>query len=199
MSIFSGLSRPMKAAGVALIGVAVIAAVIGVVSLSGGGQNQAGPSSSTSAPAPTTHPASPPPSTPPPSSTTPPPTSTATSPPPSSTPGPSEPGKGDQQASNKWVTVRVFNNSTIKGLAARAADDFRAQGWNVTDVSNYSQGIIPETTAYFRPGTDEEAAAKQLAAEFGLRAEPRFQGIADATPGVIVIVTNNYHAGQKGS
>jgi hypothetical protein len=88
----------------------------------------------------------------------------------------------------------VYNNSTIHGLAASAAADFRAAGWNVADVSNYSAGIIPVTTAYYRPGTDEETAAKALAAEFGMRAEARFDGIKDSSPGVIVIVTNNYKA-----
>ena len=212
MSVFSGMSRPMKAAGVALIGVAIIAAVIGGVSaLSGGGSNEAGPSGTTTPPG-TSGSASPPtsPSSPPPTSTSTNPTSPAppsTSPTPgqptSGQPGqPGQPGQGqpgDQQASNKWVTVRVFNNSTIKGLAARAKDDFTGAGWNVTEVSNYSQGIIPAPTAYYRPGTDEEAAAKQLAQEFGFKAEPRFAGIQDATPGVIVIVTNNYESGHKGS
>ena len=192
MSVFSGLSRPMKAAGVALVGVALVAAVIGVISLSGGGgENQAGPSGSTSAPPPSTGPSSTAPSTSPsgpPSSTSTPPSSA-----PSSTTGATEPKpSGDQQASNKWVTVRVFNNSTIKGLAKRAADDFRQAGWNVTEATNYSQGVIPETTAYFRPGTDEEAAAKQLAAEFGFKSAPRFEGIQDATPGLIAIITNDY-------
>jgi hypothetical protein len=207
MSVFSGMSRPMKAAGVALVGVAIIAAVIGGISaLSGDGANEAGPSGTptqpgtsggTSAP-----PTSPSPSTPPSSTTNP----TSPTPPPGTTPGQPTPGQptagqpgGDQQASNKWVTVRVFNNSTIKGLAARAKDDFSGAGWNVTEVSNYSQGVIPATTAYFRPGTDEEAAAKQLAQEFGFKAEPRFAGIQDASPGVIVIVTNNYESGHKGS
>jgi len=95
--------------------------------------------------------------------------------------------------------VRVLNNSLIKGLADRAAADFRGSGWNVTEVSNYSGGVIQTTTAYFRPGTDEEAAAKQLAQEFAIRAEPRFEGIKDATPGVIVIVTKEYQSGHKGS
>ena len=81
----------------------------------------------------------------------------------------------------------------------RAAEDFRGSGWNVNEVSNYSQGIIPTTTAFYRPGTDEEAAAKQLAQEFGIKAEPRFAGIESATPGVIVIVTKEYQAGHKGS
>ncbi|WP_410613846.1 LytR C-terminal domain-containing protein [Amycolatopsis sp. lyj-109] len=207
MSVFSGMSRPMKAAGVALIGVAIIAAVIGGISALGGGNgsNEAGPSGTPTQPGSS----SAPPSTS--SSATPPSTSTSASssspvPPSPSSPAPGQPTSaapgqpgGDQQASNKWVTVRVFNNSTIKGLADRAAEDFRGSGWNVNEVSNYSQGIIPTTTAFYRPGTDEEAAAKQLAQEFGIKAEPRFEGIQSASPGVIVIVTKEYQAGHKGS
>ncbi|MBE8524188.1 LytR C-terminal domain-containing protein [Amycolatopsis sp. H6(2020)] len=197
----------MKAAGVALIGVAIIAAVIGGISALGGGDgsNEAGPSGTPTQPGSS----SAPPSTS--SSATPPSTSTSASPSSPTPPSPSSPAPGrptsaapgqpggDQQASNKWVTVRVFNNSTIKGLADRAAEDFRGSGWNVNEVSNYSQGIIPTTTAFYRPGTDEEAAAKQLAQEFGIKAEPRFEGIQSASPGVIVIVTKEYQSGHKGS
>ncbi|WIV60377.1 LytR C-terminal domain-containing protein [Amycolatopsis nalaikhensis] len=209
MSVFSGLSRPMKAAGVALIGVAIVAAVIGGISaLSGDGSNEAGPSGTSSTPpgtsggtsAPpsgTSSPSAPPSTSANPSSPTPPsPTSPGAGQPTQGQPG--QPG-GDQQASNKWVTVRVFNNSTIKGLADRAAEDFRGSGWNVNEVGNYSQGVIPTTTAFYRPGTDEEAAAKQLAQEFGIKAEPRFEGIQSASPGVIVIVTKEYESGHKGS
>jgi len=211
MSVFSGMSRPMKAAGVALVGVAIIAAVIGGITALGGGNgsNEAGPSGTSPTPSGSS---SAPPSTSSsassstssssasPSSPTPPaPSSPAPGQPTSAGPGqPGQPG-GDQQASNKWVTVRVFNNSTIKGLADRAAEDFRGSGWNVNEVSNYSQGIIPTTTAFYRPGTDEEAAAKQLAQEFGIKAEPRFPGIESASPGVIVIVTKEYQSGHKGS
>ncbi|MER6765395.1 LytR family transcriptional regulator, partial [Amycolatopsis sp. NPDC000746] len=47
MSVFSGLSRPLKAAGVALIGIAVVAAVIGGVTvLNTSGDQNAGPSTS---------------------------------------------------------------------------------------------------------------------------------------------------------
>ncbi|WP_410637023.1 LytR C-terminal domain-containing protein [Amycolatopsis sp. lyj-346] len=211
MSVFSGMSRPMKAAGVALIGVAIIAAVIGGITALGGGDgsNEAGPSGTstqpgtsggTSAPPSTSSSPAPPSTSASPSSPVPPsPGSPTAGQPTSSAPGgPGRPG-GDQQASSKWVTVRVFNNSTVKGLADRAAEDFRAGGWNVNEVSNYSQGIIPTTTAFYRPGTDEEAAAKQLAQEFGIKAEPRFEGIQSASPGVIVIVTKEYQAGQKGS
>ncbi|MFI5584334.1 LytR C-terminal domain-containing protein [Amycolatopsis sp. NPDC051758] len=207
MSVFSGMSRPMKAAGVALVGVAIIAAVIGGISaLSGGdGSNEAGPSGTATQPGtsggtsqPPTSPSSPPPSS---TSTNPSPTPPSPTTPPPGQPTSGQPGQpgGDQQAGNKWVTVRVFNNSLIKDLAERAAADFRGSGWTVNEVGNYSQGTIPVTTAFYRPGTDEEAAAKQLAQEFGIKAEPRFPGIAGASPGVIIIVTKEYESGHKGS
>jgi hypothetical protein len=211
MSLFSGLSRPLKAAGLALVGLAIVAAVIGgitVLNNGGSGDNTAQPptSSGPSSGVPTSTPGAPIPPTSSSSSAPESPSSPASSSPPASAPPASQGGQppaggqpGDQQASAKWVVVRVYNNSLIKGLAERAAEDFRNGGWNVADVSNYPQGIIPETTAYFRPGTDEETAAKALAKQFGMRAEARFQGIQDSTPGVIVIVTNNYkNADGKG-
>ena len=90
------------------------------------------------------------------------------------------------------TAVRVYNNSTVTGLAARAANDFRADGWQVGQVSNYPSGVIATSTVYFRPGTNEQSAASSLGSQFGLRVEPRFAGIDDATPGLIVIVTNDY-------
>ena len=74
------------------------------------------------------------------------------------------------------VTVRVYNNSMITGLAQRAADELRLLGWNVTEVGNYPYGMIPESTVYFRPGTDEEGAAQSLAAQFEVRTLPSLRG-----------------------
>ena len=88
--------------------------------------------------------------------------------------------------------VRVYNNSTITGLAARAANDFRADGWQVGQVANYSSGNIPTSTVYYRPGTAEQTAARRSPRSSACAAEPRFSGIDDATPGLIVIVTNDY-------
>ncbi|MFC3454617.1 LytR C-terminal domain-containing protein [Amycolatopsis speibonae] len=211
MSLFSGLSRPMKAAGLALVGVAVIAAVIGGITLtSGGGDSDTAtppgttPTTSDGATPPSSEPPGTPPASSPPASSAPPSSAPASSAPPGSQPGqpgqtgqpgPGQPG-GDQQASHKWVMVRVFNNSTIQGLAEQAAKDFRASGWNVSEVKGYP-GRLPETVAYYRPGTDEEAAAKALALEFGFRAEPRFKEIENIGPGVIVILTKDYKANGK--
>lgn len=195
MNVFSGLSRPLKAAGLVLIGVAIAAAMIGAVTvLNKGDSNESANPAPASSVSPTSAPSNLPPpaptsgsssgSVPAPDSSVPATTTSASS---SST----QPGE-DKQAVAKWVTVRVLNNSTTHGLAARAADDLRDAGWNVVEVNNYSDGIIPVTTAYYRPGTDEETAAKAIAIEFGMRAEMRFEGIGQASPGVIVIVTNNY-------
>lgn len=187
-------ARPGRVAGLALLGVAAVALVIGVISLFGSngdgqaddGDNQpptsetsettgseiAPPGESTTAPAPTTT-----------TTTTAPPGGTTTT---SPTPGP-----------EKSVPVRVYNNSTIKGLAAEAAEDLAAAGWTVAEVGNYSAGRIPTTTVYYTPGTAEEAAARALGEEFGMRVEDRFDGIRDANPGVIVIVTNDYRSAGK--
>jgi hypothetical protein len=99
--------------------------------------------------------------------------------------------------SHAAVPVRVLNNSTITGLADRAAGDMRAKGWNVVEVGNYPNGVIPVSTVYFRPGTDEEPAADAVASELGIRSQPRFDGIEQASPGLIVIATNNW--GQNAS
>lgn len=208
VSVVDGLSRPARAAGIALVAVGVIAAGIGTVTLLTGddGDQTAAPGPSSSAPRQPGPPggtsATPPepsasPSVPPSRSTSrPAPPSASASPgsPPPPGAGDGTGGPGDQRVFDKSVGVRVYNNSTIEDLAHRAAADLRRQGWNVVQVNNYSSGIIPATTAYYRPGTGEEAAAKALATEFGMRAEPRFDGIKDASAGVIVIVTKNYHA-----
>lgn len=195
MSFLQGLSRPTRLAGVVLIGVGLVAGVIGVVTAtSGGGQTQnAAPSTSASAaPGPGPGPGSAPPPAPSvsTSSAAPAPPASGTTPVPVPPPGPAGPKPGQTDA--KWVPVRVYNNGTIQGMAARAADEFRADGWNVTQVAPYASGIIPTTTAYYTPGTDEETAAKALAAAFGMQAQERFEGIKSSSPGVIVILTNDY-------
>lgn len=109
--------------------------------------------------------------------------------------GGSQSGAGEQESQ---ITVRVYNNSMIQGLASRAADDFRRAGYVVAEVGNYPSGIIPTTTVYYEPGTPEQAQAEQIAAAFGARAEPRFSGIEDAAPGLIAIITDDYKGPQGG-
>ncbi|MGP4019446.1 LytR C-terminal domain-containing protein [Saccharopolyspora sp. 5N708] len=187
-----------KIIGFGLIGVGAIAGVVGIATLVSGGDT-----ANSARPLPPEQGTNPPITSPAPI----PPVDSAVLPPPANTPPPVVPdtqqlappqttpnqdvpvGSGD--AATK-IVVRVYNNSTISQLAHRAADDFRRAGYDVPEVGNYSAGRIPTTTVYFRPGTDEERQAKDLAAQFGARAEPRFDGIQDATPGLIAIITNDY-------
>jgi hypothetical protein len=194
----TGSSRPGRVAGVALLGLAAVALVIGLITALGGngdgradGNNEEQPPRQTSSSRPSEQPSSQPQSSN--TSTVPPPGSGSGSPTTTTTTGTGQtvPPDGNGEPT-KQVPVRVLNNSKIKGLAAEAANDLKADGWNVTETGNYSAGIIPTTTVYYRPGTEEEAAARAIGEAFGMRVSERFDGIKDASPGVIVIVTNDY-------
>ena len=188
----------MRIAGLALLGLAVIAIAVGVVATAGG------------QPAPV---AAPPAATSPPSSAPalpstipyPPPSSPVAAPvvPPLGPPGAAQgaPARQEQRVEQSPLDldqshgrgeVRVYNNSTIRGLAARAAEDLTAAGWRVVEVGNYAQDTIPTTTVYYQEDTDQRDDAEALGAEFGMRVQPRFAGLANADPGLIVIVTNDY-------
>ncbi len=228
----SGEREPLRIAGYVLLGVAALAAIIGLIHMASGGStgtpsdtaNQAAPASDTAAP-PTT------PLAPPPAPGTPNQLAAPAVPPPAApaAPAPGVPaapvtrapaapelpgaglpaesgsgsgsssgssgarkGAGTYSSSTAKAPARVYNNSLIKGLAERAAADMRDSGWTVTEVGNYSSGNIATSTVYYRPGTSEQAAAKHLASSLGMIAAPRFPGIADASPGLIVIVTKDY-------
>jgi LytR cell envelope-related transcriptional attenuator len=194
-----GPDRRMRTAGVALIALAVMAATIGVVLVFAHSRHPTVPS-----------PATPTIAAPPPRPTMipfPPPLPTSPAAIPSPQPVPAVPGAaaaGEAMpaggpAGGTAVSrgeIRVYNNSTIRGLAARVARDLTAAGWTVVEVGNYPWGIIPTTTVYyqedFSKDSDQRAGAEALASEFGMRVEPRSQGITHVGPGLIVIVTNDY-------
>ncbi|MEV8444202.1 LytR C-terminal domain-containing protein [Actinosynnema sp. NPDC051121] len=198
----AGPAHPARAAGYGLLGVAVIALVIGLVSLFSGGSDEppaaqsAPPStttgtsdgSQTSTAGPTT-PSSPSSDTSAPGTTTAPTTAPTTAASPGGTAAETPP---PPVTTTPKLPVRVYNNSTTQGLATRASEDVQRAGWEVAEKGNYSQGTIWTTTVYFRPGTDEEPSARELARILNARVEPRFDGIQSAHPGIIVIVTNDY-------
>ncbi|MGH3977622.1 MAG: LytR C-terminal domain-containing protein [Pseudonocardiaceae bacterium] len=209
----TGSGRPLRTAGLALLGVAALSLIIGLVSLVVGGngaptagQAPSGPAATTTAgpgiPDGATATATSQAPTPPSSPARP----GATAVPRPGVPGPGVPGPGVPGTGTDVgagigggkgeirAAVRVYNNSTIRGLAAQAADDLTAAGWPVIEVGNYSAGRIPTTTVYYEPGTGQQDPAEQIGQQFGMRVEPRFAGIRDASPGVIVIVTNDYAA-----
>lgn len=209
MSIFDGVSRPMRAAGLGLLAVAVVAAAVGGINLVSGGDTPENAASATSTADSTTR--SPSPGAPD-GSGEPKPGDESPAPPDESDSGDEESGgtadpgdesgdgadSGDRDGSDEQVSVgdvavRVYNNSNIKGLASEASEALKAQGWNVVETGNYARGIVPASTVYFRPGTDEEELARTLARQFGMRVEPRFDGISDASPGIVVIVAKDYN------
>lgn len=192
-------ARPTRTAGLVLLTVALLAVVIGLLTVSYGHRSPSGGAPPAAAPggadsATTTAPPSVIPFPPPVPS--PQPVAPETAPPLVTGDGGAAPG-GQSQASKG--EVRVYNNSTIHGLAARAARDLAAAGWTVVEVGNYPWGTIPTTTVYYQEGTAERAAAEEIGAQFGMRVEPRFPGIARAKPGLIIIVTRDYLAQQGGS
>jgi LytR cell envelope-related transcriptional attenuator len=192
-----GALTPLRLAGFALIAVAVIAALVGLITvITDGNGSAAQPPGAPASPDQTASPGQ----TPSPGQTTSPgqPQPSETSAPPPQTPGPTTtaptaaPPPAPPPPPPTIIPVRVYNNSTIRGLAARAAADFRRAGWQVEETGNYPNGIIPTSTVYFRLGTPEEAAALALGNRFDLRIQSRFPGIDPASPGLIVIVTNDY-------
>ncbi|HEY0636345.1 MAG TPA: LytR C-terminal domain-containing protein [Pseudonocardiaceae bacterium] len=186
-------------AGLALLGVAVGALLVGLVSLGGdndgnGGGN--GDNGDGGQAAPTSEPGQQPPAstdTGTPAATTETPAATTPAPqPPATTATQAPPPPPPPQPPVALPAVQVLNNSLEEGLAARAADDFRSAGWQISNVGNY-RGLIPTSTIYFVPGDgDQEAAARRLGQQFDLRVEPRFEGIRDFPPGLIAIVTKDY-------
>lgn len=205
-----GATSPLRAAGLVLVGLAVVFATLGF--LTPGEDTDAGAappdSTPTTAAATTTEPSA---SDPPSSSSAP--TSAEPDPAPSTVapqeplpstqadpgggiapspapgePAPStvEPGSADPRTQ---VGVVVLNNSTISGLAARAAVDVQASGWTVAETGNFA-GRISSTTVYYDDG--QQLAAQALAADVGARAEPRVGGLPSTAPGIVLVVTQDY-------
>jgi hypothetical protein len=192
-----GAMRTGRAVGLVLIGIAVIAAVLGVITLIEGDDPPGGgaqPPATTTTNPPGGQPsgsATPPP--PPGTGTNPPPVPPTTGQPPATTQTQPQPPPQPPAPDPRGVPVRIFNNSKVEGLAARAKQDFEGAGWQVTETGNFpeNRGRLATSTAFFRSGT-EEAAARALADRFNLRVEPGSGQIADFQPGVIVIVTQDY-------
>ncbi|MFC7341202.1 LytR C-terminal domain-containing protein [Saccharopolyspora griseoalba] len=196
----SGGPSRAKLLGFGLIGVGVVAAGFGTVTLLSEDE-----SPSAAAPPKTSQvqppPAQTPPETsvlapPPPPEVTPPPRTSSAEPPTTSQRPPTTSEQAPDRPDQK-IVVRVFNNSTISGLAHRAAEDFKRSGYEVPEVGNYARTTVPTTTFYYRPGTSEEKLAEEVAAYFGAEAKPRFPEIERSGDGIIAIITNDYQGPSK--
>jgi hypothetical protein len=109
----------------------------------------------------------------------------------------SAPREGNSQTSSaaKSLPLIVLNNTTIGGLAKRAAHRFESGGWTVTRFDNYQNDIL-STCAYFDPAVaGAKAAAQALQKQYPTikRVEPRFAELP-AGP-IVVVLTPDYAEG----
>lgn len=86
--------------------------------------------------------------------------------------------------------IRVYNNSTVAGLAAQTASFLEDEGFAISETGNYSEGLLTSTAVYYGTTPGEQQVATEVAEALGVSAQPRFEGIRNAPAGVIVIVTS---------
>lgn len=88
--------------------------------------------------------------------------------------------------------IAVWNNSLIQGLAGRVGDTLRGEGWDISEVGNFSADTLPHSAAFYTPGNAaEERVARSVAAQLGIAAEPRPESLRDAPAGVVLILTED--------
>ncbi|MFC7959935.1 LytR C-terminal domain-containing protein [Rhodococcoides kroppenstedtii] len=171
---------PLRALAMVLLSLAVVFAGIGIFSLTGSDSEDtaAAPAADTSAvPTATAAPTgtSVPSATAPPSATSGSPTTTTTA---------------TTSGASSASPIRVLNNSEVSGLAAETATRLESAGFAVGETGNYSSGVIAASTVYYDPAVPgQQAQAERIARTLGFGSEPRFAGIANASPGIVVIVT----------
>jgi hypothetical protein len=85
--------------------------------------------------------------------------------------------------------VRVYNISSMEGVAGRTRDELTAAGFRVTEVGNLTVPDVPATTVYYTDADDEHATADAVGQKLGAPVEPRIPALNDQPPGVIVLVT----------
>lgn len=183
----SGL--PLRALSMVLLSAAIVFAGLGFLSLSGSDADAATAAATTTTAAPAKGASSATTAAAPAAAATSAAPTTAAAAQPTTTAAATTASDAEAAALQQSTPVRVYNNSTVEGLAGDTAATLRSDGWTVAHVGNYDEGEVPHSAVFYGPGTDEKAAAEEVGAQLGLPVEPRFAGISDATPGVIVILT----------
>jgi hypothetical protein len=85
--------------------------------------------------------------------------------------------------------VRVYNISSIDGVAEGTATRLRDAGWNVTETGNLTLEGVAGTTVYFSDAPGEREAADEVGKLLEAPVEPRRPELAEQPPGVVVVVT----------
>ena len=80
--------------------------------------------------------------------------------------------------------VHVLNNSTVPNLAADIAGTLDRDGYELGEVGNLAEVILPENTVFFQPGNqDAETRARELADRVGGVAREYDATLPDGTAG----------------
>lgn len=180
---------PLRALAMVLISLAILFAGIGLASLGGSDSDSATPPATEPVAAPATSTAVPSTRAAAPSTAAAAPTTTAARATTTSAAATSTSSLGGLAAESA-TPVRVFNNSEVAGLAAQTASLLEDDGFVISETGNYSDGLIATTSVYYGTGPGERETAEAVAEALGVTAQPRFEGIEDSSPGVIVIVTS---------
>ncbi|OBK25811.1 hypothetical protein A5634_25975 [Mycobacterium asiaticum] len=84
--------------------------------------------------------------------------------------------------------VRVYNISSREGIAKTTADELKAAGFKITEVTNLVVADVSATTVYYGEES-EKATAEAVGKKLGAPVEKRISALSDQPPGVIVLVT----------
>lgn len=112
---------------------------------------------------------------------------------PDAAPAPAGAGGGEAAAAPKRVSV--LNNSMVPGLAADISERVEAEGYELGEVGNFNEEILPETTVFFPKGDQAaEAEARRLADKIGGVARENIDALpreATADRGLTIVLTNS--------
>lgn len=101
------------------------------------------------------------------------------------------PAPAEQPAPKK---VSVLNNSMTQGLADRVSRDLEGKGYELGEVGNFPEEVLPETTVFFPKGdAAAEAEARKIASELGGIARENIDslpGKATEGRGLTVVLTD---------
>ena len=85
--------------------------------------------------------------------------------------------------------VLVFNISSSRGVAGKAADQIKQGGFNGTKIDNLTLPDVSKTTVYFTDAPGEHETADAVGQLLKADVAPRTKEVADQPPGVLVMVT----------
>lgn len=107
---------------------------------------------------------------------------------PAPAPGPAAPAEAPKR-------VSVLNNSMVQGLAANISDRLKSEGYELGEVGNFNEEILPETTVFFPTGDEvAEREALSIADKIGGIARENIDSLPEEATrdrGLTVVLTNN--------